>query len=150
MPVRAAVLVAVLAALLAAAGCGGGGGQRLSRDAYVSQADAVCRAMDAKQRKLTAPASLDAIPAYVDKALPSVDDGIAKLRRLRPPAELDATVKDWLASLDEARRLLVALSKAAGANDAAKVQSLGAQATTLTEKTHSLAGSIGLTDCANA
>jgi hypothetical protein len=149
MPVRAAVVVAVLAALLAA-GCGGGGGQRLSQDAYVSQADALSRAMDAKQKKLTAPTSLDAIPAYVGQALPSVDDGIAKLRRLRPPAELDATVKDWLASLDDARGLLVGLGKAAAANDAPKVQSLGAQATPLTEKTHALAGSIGLTDCANA
>jgi uncharacterized lipoprotein len=149
MPVRAAVVIAVLAVLVAA-GCGGGSSQRLSQDAYVSKADAICRDLDAKQRKLTAPASLDAIPAYVDQALPSVDDGIAKLSKLRPPAELDATVKSWLASLDDARGLLVDLGKAAAKNDAAKVQSLGAQATTLTEKTHALAGSIGLTDCANA
>jgi hypothetical protein len=148
MPVRAAVAAAVLAALLA--GCGGDGGHRLSQDTYVSQADAICRAMDAKQKQLTAPSSLDAIPGYVDRALPTVDDGIAKLRRLRPPAELDRAVKDWLASLDEARGLLVDLAEAAAANDAAKVQSLGAQATTLTTKTHALAGSIGLTDCANA
>jgi hypothetical protein len=142
---------AALAALLAlAAGCGGAsGGQRLSKDAYVAKADAICRDADAKRKQLTTPASIAEIPAYVAKALPILDDGLRRLHALRPPSDLEAGVRAWLSTGDETRNLLAELGKAAKQGDSAKVQALGAKGNTLTSDADSLARTIGLTDCAN-
>ena len=145
MPMRAA---AVVVALLALAACGGSG-TRLSRDAYVAKVDAVCRDVNAKQKALTVPTTTGQIPAYVEKALPIFDDALARIRRLRPPSELDAEVRTWLSSLGDSRKLISDLGKAAEHNDAAKVGSLGPKATALGDRGRSLARTIGLTDCSN-
>lgn len=145
MWMRAAVGVGLLA--LFAAGCGGSGGQRLDRSAYVSRADAICRDVAKKQQALKAPTSLATIPAYVDKSLPIFDSGIGRLRKLRPPKELDAKVEDWLHALEQSRVQLVALKKAAGDKNLERVQALGAGATTSISQTHALARAIGLNDC---
>lgn len=67
MRVGAAVAVAVFVVL--AAGCGGKSSARLSHDAFVEQADTICDDLQAKQKGLTSPATLAAIPAYADRAL---------------------------------------------------------------------------------
>jgi hypothetical protein len=142
---RVALGVGVLALLVA--GCGGSGGKRLDRGAYVSQADAICRDVAKRQQALKPPTSLATIPAYVDKSLPIVDSGTERLRKLEPPKELDAKVKDWLDALDQSRVQLVALKKAAEDKDVDRVQALGAGATTSISQTHALARAIGLHDC---
>ena len=87
---RWAVLLVVVLALAA---CGGGGGTRLSRDAYIAKADAVCTKVEDQQRELGAPATLAEIPAYVDKALPILDAGVEEMRALRPPKSMQERVE---------------------------------------------------------
>src|SRR5436309_2681364 len=101
---KASAVVAAFVAL--AAGCGGGGGERLSRDAYVAKADAVCRQANTARRSLQAPSSLDGIPAYVGRVLPAVDTEISQLHALRPPADMEPQVKDWLSAVGEFRNAL--------------------------------------------
>jgi hypothetical protein len=143
---RASLAVGLLAVLVA--GCGGGGGSgRLDRTAYLRQADAICLDVTKRQQALKAPTSLATIPAYVDKSLPIFDSGTQRLRKLRPPKDLDAKVKDWLHALEQSRVQLVSLKKAAEDKDLARVQALGAGATTSISKTHARARAIGLDDC---
>jgi hypothetical protein len=148
MRMGAAAVVAALATALAA--CGGGSGERLSRDAFVSKADAACRDLVQRQQELAAPTSIDGIPAYADKALPILDDALKKLRSLRPPTELQAGVDSWLKRLGESRAVLEDLRSAAKDGDAAKVRAVGAKGTNLDSNAKDLARALGLTDCANA
>lgn len=138
---------ALLGVALLVAGCGGGGGGRLSRDAYVTKADAICRAADAQRRKLRAPTTVAGIPAYVDRALPLLDAALKRLRSLRPPSEMEQSVNAWLKTNDETRKVLEDLRRAAQAGDAQKVREAGAKGTEVTRRSASLARSLGLTAC---
>jgi hypothetical protein len=140
---------AVAAAVLALAACGGGGGKRLRRDAYVTRADAICTQL-AKQRKtLTTPASLPAIPPYIDKALPYLDAALKELRGLRPPSELQAQVDELLKAGTDERKLFADLRSAAAKGNSVVVAQLGSKAVALNDRRKSLAGALGLTACAN-
>ncbi len=145
---RAAALVAALAAL-AAAGCGGGGGERLSRDDFVAKADAICAGALADERKLAAPTAISDIPGYVDKALPIVDHTISRLRELRPPAEIQSQVDDWLGKATQARGQLNTLRSAARTGEEATVHTAAATETGLGEQRDAAARQLGLTSCAS-
>jgi hypothetical protein len=147
MRIGAAAVAAVVAAVLA--GCGGSGSERLSRDAFVSKADAACRDLSARQQTLTPPTSIDAIPAYADKAVPILDDALNALRGLRPPSELADGVDSWLNQLAGTRSVLEDLRSAAEDGDEAKVRTVGAKGTDLDRRAKALAQGIGLIDCAN-
>jgi hypothetical protein len=112
-----------LAALLAiAAGCGGGGGDRLSQEEFRQQANAICEKYDKKIQDLGSPQSPADIPAFVEKGIPIIRQGIAELRALTPAAELQ---EDYDRMLDETAKAIPAAQKLADAakeNDAAAVQ----------------------------
>lgn len=147
---RLALLFAlVLAIVVAGCGGGGGGGDRLSKDEYVAQADAICKEVEQKGDAIEEPTSLEDVGRFVDEALPVFDDGLDRLRELRPPAELQDAVDDWLATGNETRDLLEELKDAAGDGDAAKVQELGGKGEDLDKKSDDLARQIGLEECAN-
>lgn len=147
MRIGAAAVVAVLASALT--GCGSGGRERLSREAFVSKADAACREFSTRERGLAAPTSIDAIPAYADNALPILDDALEELRSLRPPTELQDGVDSWLTRLGDTRGVLEDLRSAAEDGDAANVRAVGARGTDLDRRAKALARGLGLTDCAN-
>ena len=142
--------VAALAAL-AVSGCGGGGGssQRLSRDEYVRQADAICAQILKEEKALPTPSSIDEIPAYVDKALPIADELIAKIEDLDPPATMEQGVKSWLDKTESSRSELTKLRSAAQGGDATKVREVATTGSRLDSERSSLARTIGLTTCAN-
>lgn len=147
---RVALLFAlVLAIVVAGCGGGGGGGDRLSKDEYVAQADAICKEVEQKGDAIEEPTSLEDVGRFVDEALPVFDDGLDRLRELRPPAELQDAVDDWLATGNETRDLLEELKDVAGDGDAAKVQELGGKGEDLDKKSDDLARQIGLEECAN-
>jgi hypothetical protein len=141
---------AVAALLVLAAGCGGGGGERLSRDAYVAKADAICRDAGTKRKALHAPSSIPQISPYVDRALPILDRARKELRALRPPAVLDDEVASWLDAVGQERDLLSDLRAAAEHRDIAKVRATGARGARVSARARALARSIGLVDCANS
>jgi hypothetical protein len=141
-----------LSALLAVgllAGCGGGGGTRLSLDAFVSEADAVCTAALRKQQQLPTPTSIDGIPGYVDRARPIIDAMVGDLRNLRPPRDMEASVKTWLDLTVQARDELASLRSAAESGDEQKVREVSAKATALNDQRSSQARAMGLTACSS-
>jgi len=140
---------ALLVVVLALAACGGGGGTRLSRDAYIARADAVCTRVEAQQKALGVPATLAEIPPYVDMAIPILDAGLKEVRALRPPKNMEEGVDNWLASTDETRQVLRDLKKAAEAGDAAAARAAGSRGNAVADRRHAKARALGLTACAN-
>ena len=118
---RPALGLALFFACLAA-GCGGGGGDRLSQEEFQQQADAICEKYDKKIQALGSPQSPADIPAYVQKGVPLLRQGIAELRALNPPADVE---DNYNRMLDETANAIPAAEKLADAaekNDAAAVQ----------------------------
>jgi hypothetical protein len=149
--VRRRTIALVAALCVVAAGCGGGdGGGRLSRDDYVSKADAICLATVQKRQALSAPTTLAGIPRYVDRALPLLDAARSDLRALRPPAELEDKVAAWLAAIGEERDALADLRSAAKEKNGAKVRAIGSQGVAIEQRARARARAIGLVDCANS
>jgi hypothetical protein len=147
---RKLAVVLVIPALLAG-GCGGGGGHgRLGRADFVAKADAICRDLVAEQKALEVPAGIAGIPAYIDRALPLLDGAVERVRALRPPADLEQGVADWLAAVGESRAALTGMRAAAERGDRAQVRTIGARGIVANRRSDALAGAIGLTACATA
>ncbi len=144
---RRARILTVAAAAVALAGCGSG---RLSHGDYVTRADAVCAAYDARVQLLTRPQGYAAIVAYVDRTLPLYVAALEQLRALKPPSGDEAAAAAWLradgqvvAAVQRLRR--AALQKDPGAtNDAATA----VQAASLASRRAATA--LGLETCAQA
>jgi hypothetical protein len=144
--VRFVLAIAVLGAL--AVGCGGGGGgDRLSKQEFQQQANAICKRYNAKIAAL-GPASPSDIPQFVEKGVPVIQQGIAELRALRPPADLE---DDYNRMLDEAERAIPAARKlgdAAAKQDAAAVQQAIKAGNAADQASDRIATKLGLSDCA--
>jgi len=144
---RAAAAGLVLVAL--AAGCSSGD-DRLSKDDYAKQADALCTKYDAELAKLPQPTTLDALAAMAGQAKGIATEGAAKLRALKPPAELQQQVDQWLALNDQNVKDIEAMRQAAAAGNRVKVQEIARDAQRNEAKADDLARKIGLTSCASS
>jgi hypothetical protein len=139
-----------LALALFGSACGGdGGGDRLSEEEFRTQANAICAEYNQKIGDLGSPPSPEEIPGYVDQVIPLVEDGLAELRALNPPAELE---QDYDAMLDETAEALPAaraLGEAAANQDVAALQEAIEQGQQADEEADRLAASLGLDTCAS-
>lgn len=164
---RIAALVACVAVgALIVAGCGGGGSttsagatgasgaagsEPLSKDEFISQANAICADTNQKVQALQAlpqNAQLsDAVPVLT-QVLGLAKDSEAKLDALTPPAELQQERDKLVANAAKEQALAEKLITAAKANDASQFQSLTQQLDALDNQDNAIAKSIGLTECA--
>jgi hypothetical protein len=139
----------VLGLVLASAGCGGGGGDdRLSKQDFQQRANAICKRYDAKIAALGSPASPADIPQFVEKGIPLIEQGIAELRALRPPADLE---DDYNRMLDETEKAIPAARKLADAaekQDAAAVQEAIKEGDAADTASDQIAAKLGLSQCA--
>jgi hypothetical protein len=141
-------LLAVVALSVFAAGCGGGGNNRLSKEDFQQQANAICKKYDEKIKAIGTPTSPADIPAFVEKGVPLIQQGIAELRALRPPSDLQA---DYNRMLDETAKAIPAarkLADAAAKNDAAAVQEALKEGNDANTASDQLATKLGLQQCA--
>jgi len=131
-----------------AAGCGGGGGDGLSQEEFRQQADAICAKYDKKIQALGSPQSPADIPAYVQKGIPLLRQGIAELRALNPPADVE---DDYNRMLNETAKAIPAaekLAEAAEKGDAAAVQDAIREGQQADEASDELAAKLKLDRCA--
>jgi hypothetical protein len=143
--------IALLAATVAMAGCGGGGGDdRLTREEFVSQADAICEEYEAKLDALGTPQNPDELADFADRALPIAEDGRAELGELRPPEELEDTYDAWLAQGDRAIRIVEDLRDAAEDGDVSEIQRIAREAETADAEANRLAEQLGFEQCGAA
>ena len=131
-----------------AAGCGGGGGDGLSQEEFRQQADAICEKYDKKIQALGSPQSPADIPAYVQKGIPLLRQGIAELRALKPPADVE---DDYNRMLNETAKAIPAAEKLADAaekGDTAAVQEAIREGQQADQASDELATKLGLGRCA--
>jgi transcriptional regulator with AAA-type ATPase domain len=143
--VRGCAVVAV--ALIAAGGCGGGD-DRLSRDEYVKQADAICAKYQKRLDALPEPENVQELKELVDEGLPIAREGYQELKALEPPEELEADVSEWFERNDRNLELIEELGQAAEEGDEQRIQSLASEAEKNEEEADRIATGIGLDVCA--
>jgi hypothetical protein len=139
-------------AVALASGCGGDGGEgdRLSADEFRQQANGICQKYDEKIQAIGNPSSPEEVGDFVDEVVPLLQQGIAELRTLRPPAEAEA---DYDRMLDETEKAIPAaqqLGEAAANNDPAALQKAlkaGQQADNASDE---IATELGLAGCASS
>lgn len=143
------LLAVVAAGSLAAAGCGESkGADRLSKEDYVKRADAVCAAFDHRLDELPEPKTIEEVVTLADKAKPIAERGLAELRKLRPPTDLQEDVDAWLALNQANVDAIDDLRKAAAASDEGAAQAVSKGAVENERKADALAKRIGLEECA--
>jgi len=143
---RVGVSVAVAAAAtLALAACGSG---RLSHDAYVRRADAVCSAYSAKVKLLTRPTSYGAVTSFVERTLPLYVSALEKLEALKPAKEDAGAVRTWLAADRKVASALRTLRAAAMRHDLASTNDAANALQAASLSARQAAGALGLETCA--
>jgi hypothetical protein len=142
------VLLAFLtgAMALAAAGCGGGG-DRLTREELIEEADATCAEFDQRVEEVDEPESLDDIERYVQEIRPIVEEGTDELDALEPPEELQDEYDQWIQETRSAIERFDELEEAAASGDEQRIQEVLQGAGEGGDEANRLAQEIGLQEC---
>lgn len=137
----------VLAAAGAAALAGCGGEDRLSREEFQEQGNSICSKYEQEIDEIGTPASVEEIPAYVDKAIPIVEREIDEMRELNPPEEDQETFDELI---EEAENVVEAgreLGAAAEENDEAAIEQALNEGNAASDRADEHAQELGLTAC---
>jgi hypothetical protein len=146
--------VTVLGALLISGaillgGCGGsGGGKRLTKAEYAAKANALCADLNKASKALGNPTSTAEVTAGLDKLLPVERNLVAKLKKLNPPANEEATAKKAVAAVDQLTTSEEQLNALLKKGDMAKAQKLIATLNGPGSKVNALFKQLGATECA--
>jgi hypothetical protein len=136
----------VLAAL--AAGCGSdGGGESLSREEWIAQADAICAKGARELEALGEPASAAELIELTSNAVEVVERQLAKLRALRPPAEAEADYARMLDLTAEQVEIARKISDAAKDGDAGAIQDLVREGQAVDNKVDAVARKYEFEEC---
>ena len=139
---RAPLIMLVLAAVLA--GCGSGEGDP-PRDAFVAEANAICRD---GERKIAAMFDDErATPASLERIAVAYEPYLERLDRLDPPQELEPDWREFLAGVDEGFDLLPQIARAAEAQDEERLREISARAEDIADDTRPFAQTNGLDGC---
>jgi hypothetical protein len=142
--------VACAAAVVGAAGCGGGPHSiesSISKQAYITRADATCGAMDARLAALGIPRRPQDFPPFARRAAPIIEGSLGHLRGMSPPQALAAPVHDFEAALGTAVDRMRQAGTAAQSGDAATAQRLGDQARQAAQEAAAAARRVGYSVC---
>lgn len=140
------VLLAAVLVLALAGGCGGGG-DRLSREELIEDADAICADFDQQIDDVEEPQSVEDIERYVQEIRPIVEEGTDELAELEPPEELEEEYDDWIAATRSGLGRFDELEEAAATGDEQRVQEALQGAGQGGDEANRLADEIGFEEC---
>jgi hypothetical protein len=165
----AAIAGCVALGSLAVAGCGGGsssttdasgasgasgvaGSTPLSKDQFLSQANAICSDVNQKVEALKAPpenpqSAAEVVPFLV-QGLSVARTGATQLEALNPPPEFQDERDQLVANTKKQLVLTGKAIAAAKANDTSQFQSIANQINAINKQDNEIASSMGLTECA--
>jgi len=130
-----------------AAGCGGGGSKPLTRTEYAAKADAICGKYTQQTKALAHPSNLKDLADVAGKTLPILDNALSDLHKLKPPADEQATVNQWLAQVENLKGDLKEIRDKAKSNDLQGVQAVVPKATQHNQQSNQLATQLGMSVC---
>lgn len=138
------------AAVAAAAGCAGGGegDDRLSKAEYVERAEGICEDYERRLDELGDPRNVADLARLTKEALPIARRGVASLRELAPPEDMQAAVDEWLELNDRNVAGIERLGTAARAGNEDRVQEIAREAAATEDRADRLARKLGLSKCA--
>jgi hypothetical protein len=142
---RSLAIVGTLTLVLAA-GCGGGG-DRLTRDELIEEADATCAEFDQQIEDVQEPESLEDIERYVQEIRPIVEEGTDELDALEPPEELEDSYDDWIEATRSGVDRFDELEEAAASGDEQRIQEVLQGAGEGGEEANRLAQELGFQEC---
>ena len=145
---RKSLTLAPLLLALAACGGGDGGGDRLSKEAWVTRADAICARVNDRLEQTEQPETMTELVKVLDQGLEDVNTAVADLRALEPPEDDEAKVDAWLANVERASVELKKARDAAQDEDQAALAAALESGTKVNDEGNAQARELGLTECA--
>ncbi len=157
---RAFLILTLALALLA--GCGGGddgGGDALSKDDFISEANKICREGEQRITEATKGAQAEIEQAKtaedqqkvladaLEETAKEYDPYLERLNDLEPPQELAAGWEKFVAGVGEAFDLIPELADATRDGDREKLKQLSAQYSNIADDTRPFAETNELNDC---
>jgi hypothetical protein len=143
---QAAAGTALLVAL--AVSCGGGGQKKLSSADYRAQLNRICADLNTTQKRIGTPTAPAELAAKGPQLLDAFDDALAKVKKLKPPDELQAQASKFVSLAEQERDLISKAVDAAKANDIVTLQQVGAQVIPLEKEGDRVAKQLGANACA--
>lgn len=141
------LFLSLASGVILAAGCGGDG-DRLTREEFVSQAEAICEDYDARIEDLGEPENEEQLGEYTDELVRLVEEGVAEFRELRPPEELQDEYDRWMDSNEEAVDAARELDQAVEEQDSERLGQIATEVEQKEEEADELARDLGLEECA--
>ena len=126
------------------AGCGG---DRLTKEEYIAQADAICKEGNEKMLALAAPTGLEEVAELAGQAIEIQEQAVADLRALKPPEADEAILNEAYDLLDRQIEIGKQIQAAAEAGDQAKIQELFPQIDSVNRQATQIAKDYGLVEC---
>jgi hypothetical protein len=142
---RPARIVTVLALLPLLVACSGG--DALSKQEFIRQADAICNEFDDKLADARPPTTIEGIKDFAQQTQDLMSDALSQLRELEPPGDDRETVDAMLSNLERVTSLLPELADAAQQQDLQRIQELNGEFTTQVNEFNDRAESYGLEVC---
>ena len=155
------ILLACVAGLIAVAGCGGDDDGDSDGDAapttdaeFVAQVEEACGAAQARSQELeqelgeTSVFSPEAIPVLEDTVV-AVDEFLAALSEIEPPADKVDTYDEYLAAFEESTNILPGVINAVEAGDQAAAEELAVELNEVDPTLEPLTRELGIEDCAS-
>ena len=137
--------IVALGAAFVLAACGGE--DRLSREEFQKQGNAICAKYDKQIDAVATPSSIEEVSGYVDKVVPLVEKEISEMKALKPPEEDQESFDRMIAKGEETKEAGEELGAAAEKRDEAAVQRALQKGQAAGNESDRLAGELGLDDC---
>jgi hypothetical protein len=152
MSKRALAVVALFAvtATLIAAGCGGSSRNKAyasSKADFAAAMNSICAAVNAKDRAIGKPQSIQDIAKNGDALRKVGQNAIKTLKKLEPPAEIKTQVEHFITVKDQEDSKIGDLIAAVKKGDTAKITQLTPDLTALDKSTDADANAIGAPAC---
>lgn len=137
------VVAAPLAAMILAS-CGG---DPLTKEDFLAQADAICAEAEERIEDLERPTNPEQIDGFVQQARELTENTLERLRELEPP-EADADqIERMLDAIQRAVDQLPALAEAAKTNDTQAIADASREVQEATETSREIASEYGFEKC---
>lgn len=135
-------------AALAAAACGGD--ERLSKEEFQKQGNAICSKYDKQIEAIGTPTSVEEVPAYVNKALPIVEREVGDMKELKPPEEDQEAFDRMIAAAENTLEAGRDLGEAAEKKDDAAIEKALNAGNTASDQADEQAQKLGLDECVDS